>query len=280
MDYRDLWTDDPDLSPQSGYQKRLFQVIEAYATRHADAVTTVSPGWQRHLKSRFSGTTKSDRFFLIRNGHNLDKFTFEYHNGPHYDGRLHIHFNGTLQILAKTTSVLDALYKLRSDDIRGGTLPIVTFTGIDDLFMKEIRSRNLEDIILDVGYMTYYQSIMYSLSCDVLLIIVNNDNPSRWGTIPRKTYEYMALGRHILAVVPFESDVRELLKEYGNATVCDVDDPDDICNALMKLITLHGEHKLNTNLDVGKREMALEKYSMEHHTRQLISLIEALPKKK
>jgi hypothetical protein len=48
----------------------------------------------------------------------------------------------------------------------------------------------------------------------------------------------------------------------------------------MKLITLHGEHKLNTNLDVGKREMALEKYSMEHHTRQLISLIEALPKKK
>ncbi len=56
----------------------------------------------------------------------------------------------------------------------------------------------------------------------------NNIHPSRRGTIPAKTCEAIALGRHIFAVIPPGSDIVELLEEYGNATICNVDDIEEI----------------------------------------------------
>ncbi len=98
----------------------------------------------------------------------------------------------------------------------------------------------MSDYVVDVGPMSRRASIDYSRQADVLLVVVNDDNASRLGTIPAKTYEAMALGRHVLGVVPRGSDVETLLESYGDATICNVADPDEIFVGLSRLVERHG----------------------------------------
>jgi glycosyltransferase involved in cell wall biosynthesis len=275
VDYRDLWTDDAAQFPQSGYQARLFRAVERRAIRSADAVVTVSPAWQRHLKTKFGRPQDADKFFLIRNGHDLDDLSVDGADADRHE-RLHVHFNGTPQVLSRTTALLDGLCLLRSSLKPADCLPLVSFTGFNAEFEREVHTRRLEEVVVDVHAMTKQQSIEYSLRSDVLLVIVNSEIALREGTIPAKTYEAMALGRHVLAILPRQSDVRKLLAEYGNATLCDVDDPKDICAALEKLIQSHREHRLNTESTIQRRQPILTKYSREAQARQLLSLIDAL----
>jgi hypothetical protein len=277
MDYRDLWTDDPIQSPQRGYQKSLFVAMERKAVASADAIVTVSPFWQHHLRAKFRGEKRGDNFFLIRNGHNLSREIADKSVPRHYGERLHVHFNGTPQSFNLSKSFLEALTRLKSATSSDHSIPIFTFTGFDGFFSSEVQSRCLEDIVIDVGVMSHQQCIEYCLGCDVLLVIVTNDAPPlHRGTIPAKIYEAIALRRHILAIVPTNSDVIEILEEYGNATVCNVDNPDDIYRGLIRLATDWTENKINGVLDVQKMEAILWKYHRKNEANQLNAIIENL----
>jgi glycosyltransferase involved in cell wall biosynthesis len=272
MDYRDLWTDDPNQSPQSGYQANLFRFLEKKAVKNCDAVVTVSPSWTRHLAEKYGDVKHESKFHMIRNGHNIDEAPADFRKNA--NERLHIHFNGSPQGLSETTHLLDALFSLKSSGLYNGCLPLVTFTGITDSFRDQVRERGLEGLVKDVHSMTYQQSMDYSKAADVLLVIVNNNHPSMLGTIPAKTYEAIALGRHIFAMVPAGSDVVELLAEYGNATVCNVDNVEEIVKSLLGLI--ESSRELNGGLDVIKHREIAGKFSRKRLTDQLIGLIESL----
>ncbi len=133
-------------------------------------------------------------------------------------------------------------------------LPLVTFTGITESFRDQVRERGLEGLVKDVKNMTYQQSIEYSNATDVLLVIVNNDHPVMRGTIPAKTYEAIALARHILAIIPAGSDIAELLAEYGNATVCNVDDVEEIVQSLIGLNRVSRQPQSAGRYDQGQRD--------------------------
>lgn len=275
MDYRDLWTDDPGQSPTTGYQRRLFEILEREAIKNSNVVVTVSPSWKHQLTAKYREEKDESKFHLIRNGHNIgnDLDTDFVSNKP--KERLHIHFNGTPQGLSRTTHLLDALCRLKLMGISDDRLPVITYTGTTGPFKDEIQERGLESIVHDVQSMSYQLSIEYSKKADVLLVIVNNQHPSRRGTIPAKTYEAMALGSHVFALIPSQSDVRELLEEYGNASICNVDDIDEIYRSLLVLITSHN-NGLDKNIDLDKKNENLKKYSRRTQADQLISLIETL----
>jgi glycosyltransferase involved in cell wall biosynthesis len=277
VDYRDLWTDDPTHCPHSGYKLQLFKRIERSVIKNADAVVTVSPSWRDHLRTKFRREKQPDRFVLIRNGFNLDDMPTTRPSDHRPTKRIHIHSSGTPQPLAATVALLDALGKIKASSVNHDTLPLITFTGMSDQQRQDVISRQLDDCVVDVGAMSRQKSIDYCLKCDVLLVVVNNDNMSRKGTIPAKTYEAMALGCHILAIVPSPSDVTPLLTEYGNATICNVEDTNDIYQGLLGLVQAHNAGALVSAVPGEEsRDRFLSKYSRASQARQLISLIEVL----
>ncbi len=273
MDYRDLWLDDPIQSPQYGYQRKLFESLERQAVKNCDAVVTVSPSWMNQLADKYRDVKDKSRFHMIRNGHNIGGKIVS--SSKKAKERLHIHSNGTPQFLSRTTHLLDALFRLKSSGIYDGCLPLVTFTGINDSIRQEIQKRRLEGVVQDVKPMTYQESIEYSMKADVLLVIVNNDHPARRGTIPAKTYEAIGLRKHIFAIIPPRSDVRNLLDEYGNATICNVDDEDDILQCLVTLLESRDKW-LERDVTVNTNETLIFKYSRRMQAEQLIVLIESL----
>jgi hypothetical protein len=279
VDYRDLWTDDPIHCPAVGRRFALFEAIERRIMKDASAVMTVSPSWQRHLAEKFSADKGRERFVLIRNGFNPEDAAPAPPRPTGDKLRVHIHFNGTPQPLAATSALFEGLCRLRATaGIPAERFPLVTFTGLTEAERAEIKSLQLEDCVLDVGHLPKQRSIEYSCECNALLVTVNNSNWSRQGTIPAKTYEAMALGRHILAIVPPCSDVTDLLAEYGNATVCNVESPDDICRGLLSLSLAHAQGDLSRFAPPDSEHLRrmLLNYSREVQARSLMSLIESL----
>lgn len=276
MDYRDLWTDDQSQSPPEGYRRRLFVALERKCIRSASAVVTVSPSWTNHFREKYRGIKAQDHFFEIRNGHNFEKSDLSSGRAYRSNGRLHIHFNGVPQPLSETDTLLCAVKKFKTIYDGKYALPLFTFSGLPIATKTKIKSLGLNDCMLDVKMMSYEDSVRYSLSSDVLTVIVNNDNLSRLGTIPAKTYEAMALQRHIFAIIPNNSDVRELMEEYGNATISDVSDVDDVCRGIGRLVRLHYNGELYDGMEEEKSNLIFQKYSRKIQAMELSNLINTL----
>lgn len=70
------------------------------------------------------------------------------------------------------------------------------------------------------GYLTHGETIALQRSAALLFLPMHELPPGvRAGLVPGKTYEYLGVGRPILAAVP-EGDARDILEEAGNALIC------------------------------------------------------------
>ena len=87
-------------------------------------------------------------------------------------------------------------------------------------------------LVVEHGYVPHDRSIRLVRSADLLFLPMQNlPRGQRAGLIPAKTYEYLASGTPILGAVP-DGDVRDMLAEAGNATICDPDDHSCLTEAL------------------------------------------------
>jgi glycosyltransferase involved in cell wall biosynthesis len=268
MDYRDLWTDDPVQLKRTRFAQRIVRLEES-AIRRSDAVVAVSPGYLDHLSSRFSGLKPRDRYVLIRNGHDLSDDVIERSLLPPCNSRPHIHFNGTPQVTHPFDRILEVMGRLAPDE-----RPLFTFTGLPPKVLEQVRQRGYMEDIRDVGHMSQPASIEYSLQCDVLLAMVNASNPLYAGTIPGKAYEAIALGRHLLAVMPPGSVVGELIADAGNGTLVDVNDLDDLDRALRRILELHRTGRLNADRNPGRHRALAAKYSRRAQAAELAALLD------
>jgi glycosyltransferase involved in cell wall biosynthesis len=83
-----------------------------------------------------------------------------------------------------------------------------------------------------LGYLPHLETIQMMREADVLFLPMQNLPPGvRSGTVPGKTYEYLASRRPIVAAIP-EGDARDLLLQSGTAHVCAPDDVGGIAEAL------------------------------------------------
>lgn len=241
MDYRDLWTGDPMHTYAGPYQRRALRWLERTCLRRCDAVVSVAPAWLDDLRQvAGAGSALDAKLRVIRNGHDLTPALVARLTSAHVpDPRLRLHFSGTLQTGTRLAAraLFEALAQLRTQrpDL---PLPRVTFTGISARIAETIHALALDDVIVDVGYRTQDEAQRLSAEADALLVLVDAEGSGRAGIIPAKTYESMALGRHVFAIVPQHSDVRPLLDDYGNATVCGQDRA-AIARALEALLDRH-----------------------------------------
>lgn len=274
MDYRDLWTDDRVQIKQSSYQQAFFEHVEATAMRRCQGVVAVSPGYIDHLAQRFSADKAPSDFFLVRNGHDVPPELVERARALPKNERVHIHFNGTPQVTHPFAEVLEALDRMRNEDGHERDLPRVTFTGVPPKFDEQIRAMDLSAHVQDVGHMTRERSIEFSLGCDVLLAMVNAKNPLYRGTIPGKAYEALALGRHLLALMPPGSVVAEMITAAGEGTLVDVSSAQAIHEGLVHVRDLFQQGRLNRIQTAAQREDVAQRYARRTQTEALVRVFD------
>ncbi len=111
-----------------------------------------------------------------------------------------------------------------------------------------------------------------SVSSDVLLLIVNNTDETANGLITSKVYEYMAMGKNILAIIPSGCDLHVLLKDYQQCYIVSWNDLGGIVQALKSLMIRKRSGQLNS---FGPPNW-IGQYSRQAQTHRLAEILENL----
>ena len=286
MDYRDPWTDFEAAEQvlDGIYQRPLARWLENRFLSKASAVTVVSPDWLRLLAER--EVTQRAKFHMVRNGHDLERnrvHELEAMRSRRDEGSynptssVRVHFNGTIQtnnnVIKELFSALELLPKKGVDPCR----VCFSFCGLPKDLLTSIKETLYGACVIDYGPLSHEESMRHCVEADALLVLVKGGERSRVGTIPAKVYEAIALGRHVLGVLPSVNDTRDLLIEYGNASLADSTDPHDIANTLVAMITEFDRlgQRLPLSNELSQVQMA-EKFHRSNQVQGLLEMIKGL----
>lgn len=121
----------------------------------------------------------------------------------------------------------------------------VQFVGdTPDWLRRQVKQFALEDVVEHLGRRTHPACLEFQARCNALLVTSAKVIGGRDYCIAGKTFEYVAVGRPILAFVT-EGEQREFLQASGVAAICDPDDLDHACVTLMELISGRFQPKPN-----------------------------------
>ena len=124
-----------------------------------------------------------------------------------------------------------ALKKLRTDGkINGTTLQVrLRASGSEALFSKMIAEHDIGDIVSLAPSLPYNEALSEMASADALLLFqarVCNQQ------IPAKAYEYLYIGRPILALADPAGDTGQLMSRFGVQGIAALEDADEIARML------------------------------------------------
>lgn len=277
MDYRDPWIEQHGHQIIQGpYQQAMFVRLERRLLSRADAVVSVSPSWVTMLRDKVPG--QAHKFHLIRNGQDLDESVLL----PPSDTRapaprpLWLHFNGTIQPNNNLIGALrEALALLRVAGYSPADLRI-SFSGLPAGALDGDDPQDTGAFLEDLGAMPLAASLATCRQADCLLLPIRDQGAVSLGAIPAKTYEAMALGKHILGLIPDPCDARSLLEDYPLSHLSRAQTPQGIAEALTGLIAqfrAHG-HSL-PRLAAETHRQVFQRYSRRDQAAQLVALLAA-----
>ncbi|MDY6987489.1 MAG: glycosyltransferase [Thermodesulfobacteriota bacterium] len=269
-DFRDPWIDNRLYADSLGLSQRLDRMWERLVLRKADCIVAVSQNWARLLAKKLSHSDKS-RVHVVYNGYDPDDIP-EPEDGEPSSNELRIHYNGSIQGPMLPVLFFKALAQLKEQESAVYRDLVCTFTGLPVDVAKLAASLQLNGIVKDVGRLSHAESVRAVMASDVLLLILNNVDETCEGQITGKVYEYLAAGKHILAIIPSAGDLYALLKNHERCSVVSWDDLEGIVTTLKFLITKKGRGQLGWSSPPNW----IDHYTREAQTARLARILQSL----
>jgi glycosyltransferase involved in cell wall biosynthesis len=248
VDFRDPWFVKDSVRPH-GMLPPPFPILQRLLKRAvvtgASRVIAVSSGERDELSSEFP-SIDGRRFLYITNGYDPDDFKdlvpsgrdrsqfILTHTGTIYPG-VADEFFAAVELVVGTHPELES--KLRVN-LLGGVDPSSNETAA-----RLIRA----GIIANHGFKPHATALQCAQASDVLVVLVGGDFflPSH---LPAKVFEYMRLGKPILAVTR-EGDLARLLAATGAGVVVPPKDPARLAGVIWDLYTRCQDGQLNLSPD-------------------------------
>ena len=233
-DFRDPWTgiDFYHRLKLTGLADRMHHRLEKRVLTSAGVVTVVSPGMKRSLEA-----LAGREVHVVYNG--FDPADFE---GPCHpaelaeneSSRFIISHFGAFNRDRNPSALWTALERLVSEiPTFGEKLKIRLIGQTDETILREIRGRGLGEQLEVLPHLEHREGLRL-LGNSAVLLLPLNDSPNAREILPGKMYEYMALGRPILAIGPEDSDCQEILTRAGAGSYHPFGDVEGIKSALEK----------------------------------------------
>jgi hypothetical protein len=272
-DFRDPWVDSLLQADRLGVSRRLDRIWERLVLRDADRVVTVSPSWSKLLARKFNNH-RSKKVHVVYNGYDPEDIPDGERKARSLNASnvLHIHYNGSIQGPMSPDLFLKAIAALEREKPDTWRDLECTFTGLPEHIASRVNGFGLNPIVKDIGRLSHRESLKLSMGADVLLLILNNADDTASGHITGKVYEYVAMGKSILAIIPPRGDLYTLLKGYEQSFIVRWDDLAGIMNILELLMARKRDGQLNS-VDPPKW---IEEYSRQTQARQLAGILESL----
>lgn len=260
-DYRDEWSLRRMMTWRTRFHWRLALGLDRMFVRNADRVVTTSPAHTRRFREAFGGPP--EKYVTVTNG--FDEADFggtTPARPPELRGKFLISHVGSVFEWRSGDAFLTAVRRV----IEEGTIPPdrirVAFVGATHTELP----RDLVElgVVASTGYLSHGEAVRWMRQSDVLLL-VNTEQTN----IPGKTFEYLAAGNPILALVR-KGPTADLVREAGSARVMAPDDVDRASRALRDLYVKWDREELTGS----QGRDSVVRFSRRRTTDRLVKVLE------
>lgn len=257
----------PDLSEQ----------IERLNLQAADLIVVVSDVLRQELLER---GVPSERILVNPNGVDAEAFhpavdatTLRRELG--LEGKTVIGFIGTFGPWHGTEELVEAFARLlekRPGDRENLRLLLVGQGARHTATLEKAVRLGIRPYCLFTGQVPQQQAPRYLACCDILVAphVPNPDGTPFFGS-PTKLFEYMAMGRPIVASAL--GQIGEVLEHGYSAWLVEPGEPDSLANGLRALLE---QPDLGRSLAIAARQEVLDRHTWRHHTQRIVSSLERL----
>jgi len=307
LDMRDPWALDPITTYPSWIHYRLQWLAMRQACQAADGVIMNTPRSLKLVKETFF-RLPTNKLSCITNGWDPDDLKRQMsHAEKSLSKKMTIVHTGTLH--SRSALAVDPTSRrelglsdtIWSDRIRYGSgkshllarTPYYLFRAIrhlldegridkEDIYMifagsdtqadRDLARRfDLEEMVSFKGYLHHDESIGLLASADVLFVPLHVSQNGQYPLIiPGKIYEYLSMGKPVLALVP-KGDARDLLQKSGLGVVCDPTDVGQISQAVLSLLE---RFRSSTGLKMQAQEDVVKQFDRRQLTRKLAVMLD------
>lgn len=188
-EFRDRWADD-QYYPPPPWRRRLNQRLERHLIGSATAIVTVSKPWAGNYRQSYSKPTK-----VIYNGYDPQDIDGPGQGSPQTRALRIVHTGVIYPGRRDPTPLFEAVQRLDRD-----TEVEIDFVGTREEYILPLAVRfKVEHLVKVHGRIPFRESLARQLAADVLLFMQWND-PSEYGNVPGKLFEYLAARRPILGL--------------------------------------------------------------------------------
>lgn len=260
-DVRDIW---PEVALEMGsftensLYCRLFRFIANFMFKHADVITTVSPGKVKKIKTKLPDNQKG-KVWLVENGldenflnQKEDKSVVDIY---HLKNKFTCVYIGNIGFAQGLSHLIDLAENVDQDKY----LFLLFGNGAEKQKLEErVKKHNIRNVQF-CGKIS--ENTVYSVLCNASMTYIPLVNAKLKDSIPTKTYEALGAGCPILMIA--EGDAPQIVKESKLGMVLSPDEIEKLPNIFHDFVARYTEI-------VSHKEYA-RKYVLKEHSRQKIS---------
>lgn len=231
VDLRDSMTEDE--YPSDPLVRRVYRWIERKTVDHASLLTFTARSTLKMYLGRYPSLSP-EKCQVISNGYDEEDFQWlasreAVNRTPSAPVRL-LHLGVIYPSERDPRPFFRAISRLKkSGQIEAGGLQInLRASGSEELYAQILHELDLDDIIHLLPPIPYSEALAEAAASEALLLFqaANCDHQ-----IPAKVYEYLRIGKPVLALTTRTGDTAALLNETGGATIVDLASEQSIVEA-------------------------------------------------
>jgi glycosyltransferase involved in cell wall biosynthesis len=233
VDFRDPWLTNPFRDGSNTFRNRVEAYLEKRVVEIADLVVANTATLKDEFLSRFP-QQPPDKFVVLLNGFDPDDFGGATNKRADLAGQFIVTHTGFLYGRRDPRQFLEALALLLETQRIDRDRIKISLVGSVDLpydLPEYLRARRLDGVVNLVEQVTYQDSLEYLRNSDALLLL----QPGTKTQIPSKLFEYIALGKPILAVSPSDGATSQLVAGESIGVAAEAEDISAIASAIEKL---------------------------------------------
>lgn len=278
LDFRDEWMIacrylENQQQRDKGFHKQQTMMLKTL--QFADAVITTTQASASELQKHCDEINSRARVICIYNGFDPDDIDGVALPSPRSE-KLQITYTGTLWKLTDISPFVSALVALhQASPERCARLKLSIAgrrTPPQDVVLERLNDTKFT--IEPHGYLAHKQSLQLATDSDILLLLLS-DQPGAERVVPAKLFEYLALGKTILAIVPL-GETRNLMRGQPNCHLFHPSETDKIARWLSIRLDAHSLHHSGNSIPTGSSADAAltSEFSRLNLTSQLADVLQ------
>ena len=262
IDYRDPWLDNRDYFYVTPLHRSYAARMEEMVLKNAESVVVVNRRIKEQLLARYPFLTH-ELVHILPSGYDSTDFRLAARHPLPRPRKLRITYSGICDVHRSPKTFFQALSKIFAQHPESRDEIEVCFVGT---FQEKYRSLatnlGVASALVITGYLEHLEAVRHLVSSDVLWLTTADP-----AITPGKIHEYIGTRKPILALVP-DGVIKQVLADYGAATIVDPNNVEAISAAIFDLYTKWQQNAL----PVGREEVARE-YEQRRVTERLARIL-------